>query len=175
MVQQGQHASEGVLKWLSSRRLDTSFPQLKPCLFPNARVLDVGCGPGPITLDIAREVHPGHVFGIDPVQVCIDQANQLKAEQEVESVTFQVGQAQALDFPDDTFDVVCCIQTLRWVADPDRSVAELKRVTRPGGWVVFASASHGLDGAPSASATMEAMWVRLTSHPWWRHQRRALS
>jgi ubiquinone/menaquinone biosynthesis C-methylase UbiE len=144
MKQTSLHARQEVRNYYLTRGLAKSFPQLKPYLFPNARVLDVGCGPGSITLDVAREAAPGHVFGIDPVYVSIEQANELKAEQKVANVTFQVGQAQELDFPDDTFDVTYCVRTFRWIADPVRSVAELKRVTRPGGWVVCTLPEQGV-------------------------------
>ena len=83
MEQERVHAKQELRDHYSTRSLDTDFPQLNPYLFSGARVLDVGCGPGTITLDVANKVHPGQVFGIDPVEKSIEQADRLKAERKV--------------------------------------------------------------------------------------------
>lgn len=95
------------------------------------RVLDVGCGTGAITAELARRTR-GEVTGID-----LDPAMVAFARQQTPEVRFEQGDARQLAFPDGHFDVVCCHFLLLWVADPERAVCEMARVTRAGGSVLI--------------------------------------
>jgi len=98
-------------------------------------ILDVGCGSGTVTRDIAR-LTKGHVIAIDGSADMIAVAkNVLEKESNVE---LHVGSAGALPFPDNTFDVVTCNLLLMWADDPQQVVCEMARVTKKGG-VVLAS------------------------------------
>ena len=136
-MRQELHAQKLVRDHYAGRRLETELPGLKTYLFPKARVLDVGCGPGSITLDVAEAVHPGEVYGVDPVEESIEQANGMKAEREVGNITFQVGEAYSLDFADDAFDLVYSRSTFGYFPDPERALTEMRRVTRKEGWIVI--------------------------------------
>jgi ubiquinone/menaquinone biosynthesis C-methylase UbiE len=94
------------------------------------RVLDVGCGTGAITDELARRTR-GEVTGVD-----LDPAIVAFARQYAPDVRFEQGDALALSFPDAHFDVVCCHFVLLWVGDPERAVREMARVTRAGGSVL---------------------------------------
>jgi ubiquinone/menaquinone biosynthesis C-methylase UbiE len=94
-------------------------------------VLDVGCGTGAITVELARRSR-GEVTGID-----LDPAMVAFARQVAPDLQFEQGDALALPYPDDRFDVVCCHFLLLWVADPARAVREMARVTRAGGSVLI--------------------------------------
>jgi SAM-dependent methyltransferase len=120
----------------AQRTLDKTFPQLKPYLFEGTRVLDVGCGPGSITMSVAAVVHPGEVFGIDSEDASIAQANQTKAERQIENVTFQTGDVSALDFGDDEFNVVYAHAVMGWLPRPIEALSEMRRVAKKGAWVV---------------------------------------
>ena len=108
----------------AQRGLETTFPKLKPYLCEGARVLDVGCGPGTITMDVAQVVHPGEVFGIDPEKASIAQANRIKSERQVQNVTFRVGDARALDLGDGEFDVVYA-HAVNWLDAPQKCSSRL--------------------------------------------------
>ena len=68
------------------------------------RLLDVGCGPGSITLGLAEAVAPGEVVGVDLQPAQVEQARALAAERGVANVRFEVASAYALPFPDAAFD-----------------------------------------------------------------------
>lgn len=137
----GHHAS--VLRTHSWRTVDNSAAYLAPYLTPGLSVLDVGSGPGTITLDIASRVRPGAVVGLDAsAEVCI-QASTLARDSDVLNVDFVVGDAYALDFADDSFDVVHAHQVLQHVADPVAVLREMRRVVKPGGIVAARDVIYG--------------------------------
>lgn len=137
----GHHAS--VLRTHSWRTVDNSAAYLAPYLTPGVSVLDVGSGPGTITIDIATRVQPGAVVGLDAsAEVCI-QASTLARDSEVLNVDFMAGDAYALDFPDDSFDVVHAHQVLQHVADPVAVLKEMRRVVKPGGIVAARDVIYG--------------------------------
>ena len=120
------------------RTLDEQIPELKPYLKPGAKVLDVGCGVGSITLDVAQAVKPGEVVGIEPVEYTVQVASQLAKDRKVSNVSFEVGDSLSLRFPDETFDIVYSYTVLHYFFDPERAVKEQKRLTKKGGWVIAA-------------------------------------
>jgi 2-polyprenyl-3-methyl-5-hydroxy-6-metoxy-1,4-benzoquinol methylase len=126
----GHHDS--VLQSHRWRTVDNSAAYLAPHLRPGQTVLDVGCGPGTITVDLARRVAPGAVLGIDLSPAPLDEARAL-AEAEQVAVSFAVGDVYALDAPDASFDVVHAHQLLQHLTDPVAALRELARVCRPGG------------------------------------------
>lgn len=76
-------------KILEKRSLETEFPELLPYLKPELKVLDVGCGPGSVTLNVAETVHPGEVVGIDAVEEWIDDANERAWKQMQTNITYR--------------------------------------------------------------------------------------
>lgn len=130
----------------SPRTLDSEIPELKPFLKPGMKVLDVGCGSGTITLEVAKAVNPGTVVGIDPSSGSIDRGRKWAAQVEHPgNITFQVGDSHRLDFPDETFDVVYSNTVLHFFLDPVVGLKEQKRVVKKGGWVI-ASGVRDLGG-----------------------------
>ena len=101
---------------------------------PGASVLDVGCGTGNAALLAARA--GASVTGIDPAERLVAVAAERASELGVEA-TFYVGDAQALTFADDTFDIVVSVFAVIFAPDAERAVGELVRVTRPGGRIVI--------------------------------------
>ena len=127
----GHH--ESVLRSHRWRTVENSAAYLAPRLVAGARVLDVGCGPGTITLDIARRVVPGHVIGIDASSDVIAQAQREAVG--VDNVEFATGDVDALDFADATFDVVHAHQVMQHLSDPVGALREMRRVCKPDGVV----------------------------------------
>ena len=127
----GHHAS--VLRSHRWRTAENSAGYLLPHLRAGQRLLDVGCGPGTITLDLAGRVAPGQVLGLDASADVIAQAEATRSERRVEGVTFAVGDAYALDLPDASVDVVHAHQVLQHLRDPVAALREWRRVLGPGG------------------------------------------
>src|SRR5688572_14521655 len=94
------------------------------------RVLDVGCGPGGLTEELARRVGADNVAAIDP-------APQFAAACQTRHPGADVreGVAEALPWDDDSFDVTLCSLVVAFMKDADQGVREMRRVTRAGGTV----------------------------------------
>ncbi|MCX4716972.1 methyltransferase domain-containing protein [Streptomyces virginiae] len=152
----GHH--ESVLRSHRWRTAENSAAYLIGELRPGMRVLDVGCGPGTITADLAELVAPGgHVTAVDAAEDVLEQARAHAAARDLgDVVSFATADVHALDFPDDSFDVVHAHQVLQHVGDPVRALREMRRVCRPGGIVAARDADYaamtwypatpGLDG-----------------------------
>ncbi len=96
-------------------------------------VLDVGCGPGISLLEMAEAVGPGgRLAGVNASDTMVTEARRRAASRDF-AATFEVGDAQALPFPDGTFDVCHAERLLMHVPDAERTLAEMVRVARPGG------------------------------------------
>jgi ubiquinone/menaquinone biosynthesis C-methylase UbiE len=123
----GHH--EAVLRSHRWRTAENSAGYLLGELRPDMSLLDVGCGPGTITADLAGRVRT--VTAIDSAAEALTEA----AAHAPENVTFAAGDVHRLDFPDDTFDVVHAHQVLQHVGDPVQALREMGRVCVPGGIV----------------------------------------
>jgi ubiquinone/menaquinone biosynthesis C-methylase UbiE len=126
----GHH--ESVLRSHTWRTAENSAAYLLPQLRPGLALLDVGCGPGTITVDLARRVAPGRCVGIDRAADIIEQARAYAQKQGV-AVELSSADVYALPFADATFDVVHAHQVLQHLTDPVRALRELRRVLKPGG------------------------------------------
>ena len=103
-------------------------------LRPGLRLLDVGCGTGDYLQVMAPLITPGPAIGIDLSATLITAAQQRIAP-ETGNVSFQVGDAYDLPFPDRSFDRVVATQVLLHLTEPWRAVQEIRRVLVPGGLV----------------------------------------
>ncbi|MER6213520.1 methyltransferase domain-containing protein [Streptomyces sp. NPDC001674] len=156
----GHH--ESVLRSHRWRTASNSAAYLVGELRPGMRLLDVGCGPGTITADLAELVGPGgRVTAVDAAPDVLDQAAAYAAERGLEgAVDFAVADVHALEFPDDTFDVVHAHQVLQHVGDPVRALREMRRVCRPGGIVAVRDADYAAMTWYPATPGLEE-WLEL--------------
>jgi len=123
---------EGTAQWEATRRL-RSWERGQLGLTSGQRLLDVGCGLGEAALVLAEDLGDrGAVVGIDASEQMLGVAR-INARSAPCPVRFTVGDACALDEPDDSFDAARSERTLQWLADPAAAVAEMVRVVRPGG------------------------------------------
>jgi SAM-dependent methyltransferase len=146
----GHH--ESVLRSHRWRTAENSAAYLLPHLRCGMSLLDVGCGPGTITFDLARRLAPGLVVGVDLSADVIEQAARARADG-LDNVDLVVGDFRALDRG--TFDVVHAHQVLQHLSDPVGALRAMGRLTRPGGIVavrdsdypamLWAPASEGLE------------------------------
>jgi len=137
----GHH--ESVLRSHRWRTAENSAGFLLPELFAGARVLDVGCGPGTISADLARRVAPGIVAGIDIASEVIETAQSLHADQVGENLQFSVDNVYDLSFGDESFDVVYAHQVLQHLSDPVSALVEMRRVLVNGGVLGVRDADYG--------------------------------
>ena len=137
----GHHDS--VLRSHRWRTADNSARYLLDRLPATARLLDVGCGPGTITADLAARVPQGQVVGIDRAGDVLAMARQEADRRGQRNVRFQVGDVYHLAFDDAAFDVVHAHQVLQHLSDPVGALAEMRRVCRPGGLVAARDGDYG--------------------------------
>ena len=102
-------------------------------LRPGMRLLDAGCGPGSITVDLAALVAPGQVVGIDAQPSQVEQARALASARGAANACFEVADAYQLPFADEAFDAAFAHGVLMHLHDPLRGLTALRRVLRPGG------------------------------------------
>ena len=129
-------ASKQFREWFGDRTVENEFVAIKTYLRPGASVLDVGCGPGTITIDVARLVVPGQVVGVDWADASIQRARKTAGEAGIANVSFQAADAMGLPFGKASYDVAYSNMLLMWLPDPAGALAEQKRVVKCGGWVI---------------------------------------
>ncbi len=137
----GHH--ESVLRSHTWRTAENSAGYLLDELRPGMELLDIGCGPGTITVDLASRVAPGRVLGLDREAQVIEQAKQLRSERNIGNVSFEVGDVYELELADDSFDVVHAHQVLQHLTDPVAALTEMRRVLRPGGQLAVRDSDYG--------------------------------
>jgi ubiquinone/menaquinone biosynthesis C-methylase UbiE len=137
----GHH--ESVLRSHAWRTVENSAAYLADHLRPGARVLDVGCGPGTITVDLADRVAPGAVVGIDASAEVVASARRLLAGGAHPNTCFTSGDVYAPPVADGSFDIVHAHQVLQHLEDPVWALRGLRRVLAPGGLLAARDADYG--------------------------------
>ncbi len=130
-----------------------------PHLSPGMRVLDVGCGPGSITIGFAEAVFPGEAVGVDfqPSQVALAQAS--SSSRGTLNARFEVADVYQLPFPDASFDAVFAHAVLWHLREPLRALAEIRRVLRPGGIIGVRDCDWGGRIYAPATPRLEEWWA----------------
>ena len=106
-------------------------------LAPGERVLDVACGSGLVSFAAARAVGPsGRVIAIDLSGRMVDGARRRAIDEQVANIRFARMDAERLDLPDASVDVVLCALGLMYLPAPEHALREMRRVLRPGGRMV---------------------------------------
>ncbi|BBY40878.1 hypothetical protein MMAN_50120 [Mycobacterium mantenii] len=136
----GHH--ESVLRSHQRRTAQDSAAYLLGHLKPGLSVLDVGCGPGTITADLAALVAPGSVTAVDQATDVLSVARSEVEKRDLSNVSFVTADIHHLDFPDGAFDVVHAHQVLQHAADPVAALREMRRVCVPGGIVAARDADY---------------------------------
>jgi ubiquinone/menaquinone biosynthesis C-methylase UbiE len=137
----GHH--ESVLRSHTWRTAENSAGYLLPHLRAGQNLLDVGCGPGTITADLAERLGTGTVVGIDLAAEVVDLAREQHSTSSGADLLFQTGDVYALEFADETFDVVYAHQVLQHLGRPVDALAEMRRVLKPGGLLAVRDADFG--------------------------------
>jgi ubiquinone/menaquinone biosynthesis C-methylase UbiE len=158
---------ECALAYMRFRTAERSCGFFRPHVGPASRILDCGCGPGSITVGLARWAPDGQTIGIDIGAEQLDGARALARELGVTNVAFRQGSIFDLPFVDDSFDVVFSQTVLFHVPHPEKALAEIKRVLRPGGWSRCAAPStHRCSSGPMTRSF-------VSSRAWFASERSA--
>jgi SAM-dependent methyltransferase len=152
----GHHAS--VLRSHRWRTIENSAAYLLPYLHAGLDVLDVGCGPGTITVDFAPRIAPGTVVGVDRSSEVLEGAR--RAAGHVSNVRFESGDVYGLEYPDDSFDVVHAHQLLQHLSDPVAALREMRRVCKPGGVLAVRDADYAAYAWAPSDARLDE-WLGL--------------
>ena len=136
----GHHDS--VVGHHAARTVANSAAFLVPHLEAGARLLDIGCGPGSITVELAELVAPGPVLGVDIVESVLDEGRRRALGAGCENVEFRQGDIYALDEAGGSFDVVYAHQVLQHLSDPVQALGEMRRLLADGGIVAVRDADY---------------------------------
>ncbi len=153
----GHH--ESVLRSHRWRTAENSAGYLLPHLSAGQTLLDVGCGPGTITVDLAQRIAPGQVTALEMNDGALGLARAEAQARGVRNLTFVVSDVHRLDLPDDGFDVVHAHQVLQHVSDPVLALREMRRVCKPGGVVAVRDSDAAFTWFPSLPELDE--WLAL--------------
>ena len=172
--------SDDFQKLLRRRNAETSAAHLLQYLEPGMRVLDFGCGPGTISVGLAKAVDPGELCGVDMEASQIETARAAAEAGGHRNAVFQTGDVTDLPFEDDSFDVAHCHAVLMHAPDTAAVLAEARRVLKPGGiissremfvdcsfleppmkdgWETFAKLIEANGGRPQAGRELKRLFI----------------
>jgi ubiquinone/menaquinone biosynthesis C-methylase UbiE len=134
-----------------SRHLSAQMADLAG-VAPGQVVLDVGCGPGVLTTELAARVGAEAVTAVDPSERFVE-----AVRGRVPGVTVERVSAESLPFPDDAFDAALAQLVVHFMADPVAGLSEMGRVTRDGGAVAACVWDHAAGGNGPLSVYYEAL------------------
>jgi ubiquinone/menaquinone biosynthesis C-methylase UbiE len=142
-----QMADESMVRTLAAQAA-AIWPQEQPLLAryglaPTAKVLDAGCGTGEFTSRVAARLPQASLVGVDILEEPLRLARARHASL-APRLSFQQGSLFELKFEDETFDLTACRHVLQSIPHADRALAELKRVTKRGGWVHLIAEDYGM-------------------------------
>lgn len=130
-------------KMLAKRSFETHCQFLQPYLRPGITVLDCGCGPGTVTIGLARIVAPATVIAIDIDEEQLNIAYENAKKAGISNIEFKQASTLNLPFEDNTFDVVFSHAVLHHLKHPALALIEQKRVVKDGGIIATRDPYHG--------------------------------
>jgi ubiquinone/menaquinone biosynthesis C-methylase UbiE len=158
-----QMADESMVRTLAAQ-IEAIWPQEQAFLDRYAlssgagkRVIDVGCGTGEFSVRLAERYPQAAILGIDVLPGSIEHAR-ARHRAFAPRLQFEVGDAFAIAHPSASFDLAVCRHVTQAVPHPERVIAELTRVTRPGGWVHVLSEDYGMLHMMSGPLDSDELW-----------------
>jgi ubiquinone/menaquinone biosynthesis C-methylase UbiE len=143
-----------------ARRTGEAARFLLPHLRPGMRLIDCGCGPGSITVDLAQAVESGETIGIDVREEAVVQGRMLARQRGVSKVEFLVASIYQLPFADGSVDAAFTSAVLQHLTAPLAALREIRRVLKPGGVIGIADGSSTITFRYPTNPALE-MWDQL--------------
>jgi len=143
-----------VVRHHAMRTAEEAAAFLLPELRPDMRLLDVGCGPGSITLGLAERLPDGEVVGIDMSQETLSQARQDAEARGVKNVRYEYANLYELPYADASFDVAYAHQVFQHLTDRPAALREMLRVVKPGGLIAIRDVDWG-----TAAYWPQDLWI----------------
>jgi ubiquinone/menaquinone biosynthesis C-methylase UbiE len=150
--------SDNATAFMARRSLDVHGAFVIPLLREDMAVLDLGCGPGTVTVDLARRLPRGRILGLDREESQIGRAREAAAIACLANVEFTVGDASCLALQPASFDLVFAHALFEHLPDPMQALRQIKASLRPGGHIALRSPDWGgFLLYPETTACREAM------------------
>ena len=131
--------SANAVNFMARRTLESHANFLRPHLKAGLHVLDIGCGPGTITIGLAQAVAPGEVIAIDSEPSQIEKARQHAANTGICNLKLQTGSVYSLPYKDAEFDLVFAHAVFEHLKEPVQALREIRRILKPDGLVALRS------------------------------------
>jgi SAM-dependent methyltransferase len=153
---------DAAVRYMQRRHAARDAAFLLPHLKPGMTLLDCGCGPGTITIGLAKAVAPGVVTAVDLEHSQIAVAEQTAVDHGLKNVRFKAASVYQLPFPDRSFDAVYSHALFEHLADPLTAAREIRRVLKPGGIAGISSPDWSgnlmAPSDPSMEQAIQAYW-----------------
>ncbi|MGH2905292.1 MAG: class I SAM-dependent methyltransferase [Solirubrobacterales bacterium] len=117
-----------------------------------SKVVDIGCGPGGLTVELARRTAESNIAAIDPGELFTE-----ACQERVPGADVRTGIAEELPWEDASFDAALACLVVAFMNDPDKGIAEMARVTRPGGKIAACMWDTAGGGMPMLGLTWKAL------------------
>ena len=143
-----------------ARRTGEAARFFLPYLQAGMRLIDCGCGPGSITVDLARAVESGDTIGIDLREEAVVQGRMLARERGLANVEFLVASIYQLPFADCSVDATFTCAVLQHLTAPLAALKEIRRVLKPGGVIGIVDGSSTITFWYPTNPSLE-MWDQL--------------
>jgi SAM-dependent methyltransferase len=135
--------SANATTFMDRRSLEVHGAFVLPFLRDDLAVLDLGCGPGSITLDLARRLPRGRIVGLDREKSQIELARAAAETAGAANAEFRVGDVNDLELSPASFDLVFSHALFEHLENPLQALRQIKRVLRSGGRVALRSPDWG--------------------------------
>ncbi|GAK49655.1 hypothetical protein U14_00878 [Candidatus Moduliflexus flocculans] len=134
----GYYSPRPGTRYTFTRRLEVMLPLIQQSL-PTQNILEIGCGAGLLSLSLAKDAET--IVGIDVSESAIAFAKTLQQKLCCANVAFEIGDAEHLQFQDQTFELLLCSEVLEHLIAPELALAEFRRVLKPNGCVILTTPS----------------------------------
>jgi ubiquinone/menaquinone biosynthesis C-methylase UbiE len=159
--QAAQMADESMVRTLHAQA-EVIWPQEQQLLARyglrgKCHIADIGCGSGEITSRLALIYPQANVTGIDILESSVAYARERYAAL-APRLRFEQGDAFALALPSEQFDLVVCRHMTQSIPEPEKALAELRRICKPGGWLHVLSEDYGMLHMTAGSLDPDRLW-----------------